>query len=81
MILDKLHILATLLLLAANSVDARELERDGVNNQNSSSEEKTVPVIRKVPDSNRQKSEQPSTNFTPSEKITADSAVSFPVDI
>jgi hypothetical protein len=39
----------------------------------------TAPV--RTDDSGRQKSSTPARTFTPSEKIKADSAVAFPVDI
>jgi hypothetical protein len=40
-----------------------------------------TPVPARAADSGRQKSSTPARTFTPSEKIKADSAVAFPVDI
>jgi len=39
------------------------------------------PVTQKPVDNNSRKSSSPATTFTPTEKVGADSAVSFPVDI
>jgi hypothetical protein len=43
--------------------------------------EKATPAEQKPVDENRRKPSAPASTFTPSEKIEADSAVSFPVDI
>jgi hypothetical protein len=40
-----------------------------------------TPAPARTADSGRQKSSTPARTFTPSEKIKADSAVAFPVDI
>ncbi len=76
-----MRIPAIVFLLAANSVDALGLEQEAAADQNSRPEEKTEPIKHKALDNNRQKPARPSTTFTPAEKITVDSAVSFPVDI
>jgi hypothetical protein len=41
----------------------------------------SAPESARAADSGRQKSSAPAATFTPSEKIKADSAVAFPVDI
>ena len=79
--MNRLHIPAIVFLLAANSVDLLGVEQEAATDQNSRSEEITEPAEHKALDSNRQKPAGSSTNFTPAEKITVDSAVSFPVDI
>jgi hypothetical protein len=43
--------------------------------------EKTMPAEQKPSDDGRPRSSAPAGTFKPSEKIEADSAVSFPVDI
>jgi len=40
-----------------------------------------TPAPARADDSGRQKSSTPASTFTPSEKVKADSAVAFPVDI
>ncbi len=41
----------------------------------------SAPASARATDRGRQKSSAPAASFTPSEKIKADSAVAFPVDI
>ena len=74
-------ILVLLFALGTENIHALKLQSDERTNQNSAAEQKSQPEKRDTKDSNKPKSLQPPRGFTPSEKIEADSAVSFPVDI
>lgn len=50
-------------------------------NDNQTDEKQKPPQQEKPVDSSKLKTDTPAATFTPSEKVGADSAVSFPVDI
>jgi|GEM_PF-1525762 len=77
----KQMILVLLFVLGTENIHALRLQSDERTNQNSATEQESKPEKRETNDSNKPKSSQPPRGFTPSEKIEADSAVSFPVDI
>ena len=74
-------ILVLLFALATENTHALKLQSDERTDQNSAAEQQSQPEKRATEDRNKPKSSQPPRGFTPSEKIEADSAVSFPVDI
>lgn len=77
----KRMVLALLFTLGTENIYALRLQSDEGAEQNSAAEQKPQPAKRETKDSNKQKPSRSSPGFTPSEKIKADSAVSFPVDI
>ena len=77
----KRMILILLFALGTKNIHALKLQPDERTDQNSATEQQLQPEERTAEDRNKPKSSQPPRGFTPSEKIEADSAVSFPVDI
>lgn len=77
----KRMLLVLLFVVGTENTHALKLQPDERTDQNSAAEQKSQPEKRETKDSNKPKSSQPPRGFTPSEKIEADSAVSFPVDI
>jgi len=73
---NKLALLLSLLLLPAVELHALQVTSD---DNKAAEETRTEP--RREPPRDGQKSAPAAGTFTPSEKIQADSAVSFPVDI
>jgi len=71
----KLLIAITMSMLLAGTLTAAAAE-----DSNAESEQQT-PQQAKPDDSVKPKTAAPASSFTPSEKVGADSAVSFPVDI
>jgi hypothetical protein len=73
--------LILLFALGTNNIHALKSQPDERTDQNSAAEQQSQPQKSATEDRNKPKSSQPPRGFTPSEKIEADSAVSFPVDI
>ena len=66
----------TVCILFASNLFAATPANDETANEKQESPQQVKPV-----DSSKLQSSTPATTFTPSEKVGADSAVSFPVDI
>ncbi len=74
-------ILVLLFALATENTHALKLQSDERTDQNSAAKQQPQLQQGETKDNNKPKSSRPPKSFTPSEKIEADSAVSFPVDI
>ena len=78
----KRMVLALLFTLGTENIYALRLQSERVRRSKQRQlNKKPQPAERETKDSNKQKPSRSSPGFTPSEKIKADSAVSFPVDI